>query len=603
MTDPDGVIEGGLDEPAELQPAEGSLRLVGDDDSYDAAAWEAATAAVLRKARRLREDAPDSDVWTALTRTTLDGIDVAPIGQRSDLDGLTTSGRPQRAGAWDVRASLVGDDAAAVNEAALVDLDNGATSLHLDLEPGTDLAAALDGVLLDLAPVTLERPGAEQSEALARLLADTANDPHPGHNLSADPATALAFGEGIPDGGRSVADAFVETVRRAQALGVLGAVVDGTALHDRGASDAQELGWTMAVGVHYLRLLTDAGLSVAEAAALVEFRYAATDEQFPTIAKLRAARRLWARVLEASGASDVPQRQHVVTSRAMMTRHDPWVNMLRGTVAAFAAGVGGADAITVVPFDERLGVPDALGRRIARNTSSLLIEESHVAAVTDPAGGSYAVEKLTDDLAVAAWAELGRIESDGGFGEQAVAGVKERVAAVRAARDAGIADRSRPLTGISEFPNLGEVLPERAPWARGGVRYAAPYEDLRSAPADRPVFLATLGPVAAHTARATFATNLLAAGGVAVEAAGATDSVEAVTAAYAGQPVVCLAGTDAAYAEWGADLVAALRAAGATYVVLAGKPGERTVTEVDDSCAMGVDALGFLGRIREELAR
>lgn len=594
MTDPDGVLEGGLDEPAELQPAEGSLRLVGDDDSYDAAAWEAATAAVLRKARRLGEDAPDSDVWSALTRTTLDGIGVAPIGQQADLDGLTTSGRPQRAGAWDVRASLVGDDARAVNEAALVDLDNGATSLHLDLEPGTDLAVALDGVLLDLAPVTLERPGAEQSEALARLLEDTPNDPHPASNLSADPA-----GDDT--------EAVVATVRRAQALGVLGAVVDGTALHDRGASDAQELGWTMAVGVHYLRLLAEAGLSVDEAAALLEFRYAATDEQFPTIAKLRAARRLWARVLEASGAEDVPQRQHVVTSRAMMSRHDPWVNMLRGTVAAFAAGVGGADAITVVPFDERLGVPDALGRRIARNTSSLLIEESHVAAVTDPAGGSYAVEKLTDDLAVAAWAELGRIESDGGLGEQSVAGVEERVAAVRAARDAGIADRSRPLTGISEFPNLDEVLPERAPWSRGGVRYAAPYEDLRAEPAERPVFLATMGPVAAHTARATFATNLFAAGGVAVEAAGATDSVEAVTSAYrserGGQPVVCLAGTDAAYSEWGADLVAALRAAGATYVVLAGKPGERTVTDVDDSCAMGVDALGFLGRIREELSK
>jgi methylmalonyl-CoA mutase len=615
MTDPDGVLEGGLDEPAELQPAEGSLRLVGDDDSYDATAWEAATAAVLRKARRLGEDAPDSDVWAALTRTTLDGIDVAPIGQQSDLDGLATGGRPQRAGAWDVRASLVGDDAAAVNEAALVDLDNGATSLHLDLTGGRDLGVALRGVLLDLAPVTLERPTTHRSEALAQLLEESPADPHPHHNLSADPATALLVGEGVGEGEPLVAESFVDTVRRAQALGVLGAVVDGTALHDLGASDAQELGWTMAVGVHYLRLLTGAGLSVDEAAGLVEFRYAATDEQFPTIAKLRAARRLWARVLEASGGSDVPQRQHVVTSRAMMTRHDPWVNMLRGTVAAFAAGVGGADAITVVPFDERLGVPDALGRRIARNTSSLLIEESHVAAVTDPAGGSYAVEKLTDDLAVAAWAELGRIESAGGaVAADALAGVEERVAAVRAARDAGIADRSRPLTGVSEFPNLDEVLPERAPRERGGVRYAAPYEDLRAEPAARPVFLATMGPISAHTARATFASNLLAAGGVAVEVAGATDSVQAVTEAYGGQPVVCLAGTDAAYAEWGADLVAALRAAGATYVVLAGKPGavgfetglrpsSTSEVFVDDSCALGVDALGFLGRIREELAR
>ena len=594
---------GGLDEPEELQPEEGSLRLVGEDDVYDAAAWEAAAAGVLRKSRRLGDDAPDSDVWQALARTTLDGIDVAPIGQPADLEGLTTSGRPARSGAWDVRTSLVGDDAAAVNEAALVDLDNGATSLHLDLEHGTDLATALRGVLLDLAPVTLERPSAEQSEALARLLADTPDDPHPGNNLSADPATALAFGERVDDDGTTVAASFVETVRRAQALGVLGAVVDGTAVHDRGASDAQELGWTMAVGVHYLRLLSEAGFTVEEAAGLIEFRYAATDEQFPTIAKLRAARRLWARVLEASGAGAVPQRQHVVTSRAMMTKYDPWVNMLRGTVAAFAAGVGGADAVTVVPFDERLGRPDAFGRRIARNTSSLLIEESRVAAVADPAGGSYAVEKLTDDLAVAGWAELGRIESDGGFGEQAVAHVDERIAAVRAKRDEGIADRSRPLTGISEFPHLGESLPEREPWDRAGIHYGSRYEDMRADPAPRPVFLATMGPISAHTARATFATNLFAAGGVAVEAAGAAADTASVLDAYAGQPVVCLAGTDAAYAEWGADLVAALRAAGASYVVLAGRPGERTLTDVDDSCAMGVDALAFLTRIREELAR
>ncbi len=387
-----------------------------------------------------------------------------------------------------------------------------------------------------------------------------------------------------------------------QSLGVLGAVVDGTALHDSGASDAQELGWTMAVGVHYLRVLTDAGFSIDEAAALIEFRYAATDEQFPTIAKVRAARRLWARVLEASGGGEVPQRQHVVTSRAMMGKVDPWVNMLRSTIAAFAAGVGGADAITVVPFDERLGLPDALGRRIARNTSSLLIEESHVAAVTDPAGGSYAVEKLTDDLAVAGWAELGRIEADGGFGEQAAVGVKARVRAVRDERERGVADRSRPLTGISEFPNLAESVPEREPWGRAGFHYGGSFEDLRSEPADRPVFLATMGPISAHTARATFATNLFAAGGVAVEAAGATSDPASVMEAYAGQSVVCLAGTDAAYAEWGADLVGALRAAGASYVVLAGKPGERTVADVDDSCAMGVDALAFLARIREELS-
>src|SRR5829696_4980095 len=168
MTD----LDGGLDEPKELQPEEGSLRLVGDRDAYDVRAWEAATAAVLRKARRLGEDAPDSDVWAALTRTTLDGIDVAPIGQQSDLDGLATSGRPLRAGAWDVRTQVEVVDDGAANEALLQDLENGATSLLLSLDPeqAHDWPTLLDGVLLDLAPVVLDRPSTEQVESFADFL-------------------------------------------------------------------------------------------------------------------------------------------------------------------------------------------------------------------------------------------------------------------------------------------------------------------------------------------------------------------------------------------------------------------------------------------------
>ncbi|CAM3614796.1 methylmalonyl-CoA mutase family protein [Nocardioides zeicaulis] len=608
MTDPDAGPDagpdGGLAEPAELQPEEGSLRLVGEGDSYDVRAWEAASAAVLRKARRLGEDAPDADVWAALTRTTLDGIGVAPIGQPSDLEGLTTSGRPTRTGAWDVRTQVEVVDDRAANEAVLQDLENGATSvlLHLDEERGRDWSTVLDGVLLDLAPVVLDRPSTEQVEAFAAHLEGVEGPLHPATNLSLDPQTLEMLAHPTGDAPR---DHVAPLVRRAFQLGVRALVVDGTALHDRGASDAQELAWAVATGVAYLRLLDEAGFPVEQAARTIEVRLAATDEQLPAIAKMRAARRLWARVLEASGVDGVEMALHAVTSRPMTSRRDPWVNMLRGTVAAFSAGVGGADALTVVPFDEPLGLPDAFGRRIARNTSSLLIEESHVAAVADPAGGSYAVERLTDDLAVAAWEEVGRIESAGGaLADEARAGVEERVRAVRAERDAQVADRSRPLTGVSEFPDLAEVLPERDPRPHRYVHhYGAAFEDMRAEPAGRPVFLATMGPISTHTARATFATNLLAAGGVAVEAAGATSGAADVLEAYAGQPVAVLAGTDAAYAEWGADLVAALRAAGASHVVLAGKPGERTVTDVDDSCALGVDALGFLGRIREELAR
>ena len=166
----------------------------------------------------------------------------------------------------------------------------------------------------------------------------------------------------------------------------------------------------------------------------------------------------------------------------MMSKYDPYVNMLRTTVAAFAAGVGGADAVTVLPFDSPLGRPETLGRRIARNTSPLLMWESHVAKVADPAGGSYAVEKLTDDLAVAAWDELGRIESDG------LDAFHDRVAAVVAAREQEVAKRKRPITGLTEFPNLAETLPEReADDEFAAVRaYGASFEALRDDPAAGP---------------------------------------------------------------------------------------------------------------------
>jgi methylmalonyl-CoA mutase len=600
-------VEGGLDEPAELEPEQGTLALASPEDDHDRAAWEKAAAAVLRRAGRLSEEDPDAASWEKLTRTTLDGVAVTPLGTPELLEDLATSGRPSRRGAWDIRTPVDLAEAKLANEAALVDLQNGATSLWLQLGPHADLASLLDGVLLDLAPVVLDAPAdpLATARALLGLVAARELTPAAGTNLGADPVGAQV--RGVSTGSTDLAQ-VVEIAELARGVGVLAVVVDGTAVHDLGASDAQELGYSMATAAAYLRALTGAGIPAAEAAALIEFRYAATDEQFPTIAKLRAARRLWDRVLELSGVetADRPQqRQHVVTSRPMMSKYDPWVNMLRTTVATFAAGVGGADAVTVLPFDSVLGVPDGFGRRIARNTSSLLVSESHVARVADPAGGSYAVEKLTDDLARAGWAELGRIEEAGGVAAAVGDGsLRARIEETAARRDADVARRKRPLTGVSEFPHLGEALPERAQspahdaaWSH--VRhYGAAFEALRDEPAAQPVFLATMGPIAAHTARATFATNLLAAGGIPVSVAGATDGVEAVVAAYDGQPVACLAGADATYTEWGSDLVAALRDAGAQWVVVAGKPGD---LGVDDACATGVDALDFLTRTKEKL--
>jgi methylmalonyl-CoA mutase len=272
--------------------------------------------------------------------------------------------------------------------------------------------------------------------------------------------------------------------------------------------------------------------------------------------------------------------------------------MLRGTVAAFSAGVGGADAVTVLPFDSRLGRPDAFGRRIARNVSHLLVAESHVAAVADPAGGAYAVERLTDDLATAAWSELGRVEQEGPEAFSA------RVEEVSRRRRDDVARRRLPITGISTFPHLRETLPERPDDDEYAEvpSYAVDFEDLRSTPPSARVFLATLGPVAEHTSAAGFATNLLGAGGVGVDVAGPTAGVDDLLAAHDRQTVVCLAGTEAAYDEWGSRAAEALRTAGADRVVVVspGSAGDRDWA--DDSFTVGDDAVAFLTRIREALS-
>lgn len=589
---------------------------LAEDLTASRADWEKATAAVLRKTRRLAEDADDADVWSVLSTTTLDGIEITPLGT-PDL-AVGEVGLPGQApftrGAtatrelegWDNRAWFADPDAERTAADVTTDLENGVNSLWLSLGTGgvpiDALATILEPVFLDLAAVVLDAPHEplRAAEAFAAVVDDKAVTPAPGSTLGIDPVGATLRGTGATD-----LSVVADAAALARRIGVRALTVDATAAHDAGASDVQELAYSLATGVQYLRLLVESGVSVDDAADLVDFRYAATDQQFPTIAKLRAARRLWHRVLELSGATDpAGQLQHAVTSRPMMSRYDPYVNMLRTTVAAFSAGVGGAAAVTVLPFDEPLGLPEAFSRRIARNTSSLLISESHVGTVTDAAGGAYAVEQLTDDLARAAWELFGRLDATSSL-DEALALVRSGIAESVAARGLAIANRSMPLTGVSEFPNLHEQTPERRPYADGRPeihRYAHEFEAMRDEPVETAVFLATLGPIAQHTARATFATNLLAAGGVDVVVAGATEGVDDVVGAYRDAktpPVVCLCGSDPTYAEWGADAVSALRDAGAEHVVLAGKNAE---VGADKTVAAGLDALAFLRQIREVLA-
>ncbi|MGW2033368.1 methylmalonyl-CoA mutase family protein [Streptomyces sp. NPDC001811] len=572
--------------------------------------WQRLVEGVLRKSGKELTGAAAED---ALSTTLEDGLRTRPLYTARDsapdpgLPGFAPFVRGSRpegtsTSGWDVRQrhTALADGTA---DAVLADLQNGATSLWLVLGEGgipvSALGRALDGVYLDLAPVALDagRDTEAAAEVLLRLYDDKGVAPRAARGtLGGDPlgyeartGTALDFAP--------FAALAVRCAERYPGLRAL--TVDALPYHEAGGSAAQELGASLATGVAYLRELTEAGLGVDQAAAQLEFRYAATADQFLTIAKLRAARRLWARVTEVCGAPAAgAQVQHVVTSPVMMTRRDPWVNMLRTTVATLAAGVGGADSVTVLPFDHALGLPDAFARRIARNTSSILIEESHLARVIDPAGGSWYVERLTAELAEAAWQFFRSLERDGGQAAVLRSGrLRTDLATTWAERSKRLAKRREPVTGVSEFPLLAEQPVKRAPAPEppsGGlprVRRDEAFEELRArsdahlaATGARPrIFLATIGSAAEYTARSTFAANLFQAGGVEPVAEGRFEDSGATEA------VLC--STDALYAEQAEQAARALRAAGARHVFLAGR-GD--YAGIDSYVFAGCDAVDVL---------
>lgn len=613
--------------PSENEAPE-QLNLAADfaDPSHEQ--WQRLVAGVLRKSGALGEDSVENPE-RLLASTTYDGITLKPLYTQADLPKASAGvpGLPpfvrgnspegKVAAGWDTRTAYLDADPASVNAAMLADLENGANSVWVRVGEGAlpldSLGDALTGVYADLAPIVLDA-GADYAAAADALLALFTERNVPSSevigSIGADPIGLLASTGTAHD----VAEAAQLAARLAPDYPKLRVLVaDALPYNQAGGSDAQELGASIATGVAYLRALTEAGLDIDTAVGTVEFRYAATADQFLTIAKLRAARRLWARVCEVSGASPEAgaQVQHAVTSPAMLSKRDPWVNMLRTTLACFGAAVGGADAVTVLPFDTAIGQPDAFSRRIARNTSAILLEESKLAGVIDPAGGSWYVENLTDALAKTAWQEFQNIESEGGI-EAALesGGIAERLDATWQARAAKLATREDALTGINEFPMLDEKPVERKPLPAeprtGGlprIRYARDYEELRDRAdehlaehGERPrIFLATLGPIAAHTARASFASNLFQAGGIEPVNPGETSTVADVLGAYVHShaALACLCGTDLAYSERADEVADALRKAGAKAVLLAGRPSD-AYTGITGFVHQGCDALEVL---------
>ena len=468
------------------------------------AAWRKGVAGVLAKARKVEAAELGDEPEHLLDVTTYDGLTIAPLYTRRDelpesplpgefpfVRGNDATRDVQRG--WYVTARFDGSDAAAVNEEILGALENGVGAVWLGVGergvPVADLPRAVRGLLFELAPLTLDA-GAEASAAAEQLFAvldgyEAAERADIRVSLGASPLTSLFNGTAHTDLETAVTLAQ-QAVARPETIRAL--TVCGVAVHNEGASDAQELGAAVAAGLEYLRALTGAGVAVADALGQLVFRFAATDDQFGTIAKFRAARRLWARVAEQLGAPEAGNApQWAVTSAPMMTQRDPWVNMLRTTLAAFGAGVGGADQVTVLPFDSalpagELEVSQAFSRRMARNTQLLLLEESHLGHVQDPGAGSWYVESLTEALAAKAWEFMQELEAAGGYRAALDSGLlAERVAATRAQRDRDVAHRKTSVTGVNEFPNLAETpLSEAAREPASAARYGAAFEALRN---------------------------------------------------------------------------------------------------------------------------
>ncbi len=576
--------------------------------------WRSAVAGVLAKSARIDPAELGDQPEQRLETPTYDGFVIRPLYTAFDelpeppLPGqwpFVRGGDPSRdvKSGWKVVEAfpLPGAPTAEANAALLAALGEGVSGLLLRVgDSGVapeQLARLLDGVYLSMVPVIVDAgadyvaaadailPLVEQVEADQRALVSV--------DLGADPLTARLSERGAP----TLDDVVAVAGRTADQQGVRAITVDGPAFHNLGATAAWELGATIAAAVAYLRALTEAGLPVQQGLRQISFRLAADDDQFMTLAKMRAVRQLWARVAEVAGDADGGAAVvHAETSLPMMTQRDPWVNMLRCTLAAFGAGVGGADTLLVYAFDVSIpggwpGTATSFARRIARNTQLLLLEESHVGRVLDPAGGSWFVEDLTKQLAERAWQHFQSIESHGGFVD-AQDYLAAQIGELAARRADDIAHRRIAITGVNEFPNLGEApLPQGDSLGRAGhvLRYAAEFEALRDRSdaylaehGRRPqALLLPLGPLAEHNIRTTFAANLLASGGIEAINPGTVDAASVAQAAVAaGSPkaaVIC--GIDKRYPDEVSGVVQAARGADIEWVCLAGP--EKVVAGVE----------------------
>jgi len=456
--------------------------------------------------RQAATDSTGGKPFDKLITATYEEIALQPIYGRDDVAGFdaahTLPGNPpyvrgataagNLARPWAIAQELNYGTPAAFNRALRDDLARGQTAVNLLLDgptragkdpdaarPGEvgrggvslatveDVAAALDGADLAATPLTV-RAGTAALPLLALLAAHWRQSGHATADLRGcledDPLGVLAHEGALPVSLERVYDEMAQLALWAErnAPGLATMAIHTYPYHNAGANATQELAFAMATGVAYLRALGRRGVAVDVTARRLRFDFAVGGNFFMEIAKLRAARLLWAQVIDAFGGDADAQRMrlHGRTARRNKTRIDPYVNMLRVTTEALAAAVGGVDSLHVAPFDEAARPPDDFSRRIARNVQVILQEEAHLTQVIDPAGGSYAVEALTDRLARDAWAVFQAIESAGGMADALKIGyIQKNIAAVAEKRAANMAKRRDVQVGANQFANPAEPSP------------------------------------------------------------------------------------------------------------------------------------------------
>ena len=577
-----------------------------------------------------------------LVGKTYDGLRVEPIYPRARGAAPITGRAP--AAPWQIMQRIDHPDAAMANAQALHDLENGASALEIDFAGGPGargfgihdattetLTRLLDGVIFDAGIAIALNPVLGRENAginLADLIEARGIDPAKVDvRFNYQPLSTMATRGATPAPWPEFEKAFAKMIGELMGRGFRGpfALADGRPVHDAGGSEAQELAFALAAAVAYLRAMEAGGIALDTARTALSFRLVTDADQFLTLAKFRALRLLWVRIEQACGLAPHPIFIAAETAWRMLTQRDAYVNMLRATMATFSAGLGGANAITVLPHTLALGLPDPFARRIARNTQLVLLQESNLAKVSDPAAGSGGVENLTQQLCGAAWSLFQEIEKAGGaFAALEQNLIQRKVAATRAVRETNIARRKEVLTGATEFPNLHEaavtVLNAKpvalAPSSEAKIKFdalppmrlAAPFERLRDRSDQilkdkgaRPkVFLANLGAPADFTARATFAKSYFETGGIeAVDTEGFTDPA-ALAAGFrtSGAALACLCSSDKIYAGQATAAAKALQAAGAKHIYLAGRANDQEAAlraaGVNDFVFAGGDALTVL---------